>query len=485
MSAPTALANTTPLLDARQLVALGREPGVPFRMALADGRELTMLALLRVLPGKRVVGEALLDGQPVLSKLFIANGSARHWQQERAGIEALRAASVPTPPAVAALALAGGGHALLTEFLAPAESLDQAWSRLAARPPGDAAATALLLPALAMLGKMHAAGLVQEDLHLGNFLSSKGQLFVIDGDAVRSLAAGKPLTALQAARNLAILLAQLPAAWDGHRQPLLSAYSAAAGLARPAEELLQREVDDVRARRLNDFLAKSVRDCTLFSVTRSFGRFTAAVRSTADSLAPLLAAPDAAMRRGQLLKDGGTCTVTKVAAGSRPLVIKRYNLKNLRHALARSWRPSRAWHSWREGHRLQFLGIATPAPLALVEERIGPLRRRAWLITEFCPGKNLLEHLDADRAPPDAEAAALAGLFTAMHRMQITHGDLKATNLLWHDGKVFVIDLDATVQHRSPAAYARAWRRDRARLLRNWPAASALHRWLDETLPPA
>lgn len=476
---------TSPLTDATALRAAGRSPALPFRIALDDGRELDMLRLLRVLPGKRLVGEALVDGQRVLAKLFIANGSARHWQQECAGIEALRAASVPTPPAVAALALAGGGHVLLTEFLAPAESLDQACSRLATRPPGDTVTTALLLPALAMLGKMHAAGLVQEDLHLGNFLNSKGQLFVIDGDAVRSLTAGKPLTDLQAARNLAILLAQLPAEWDAQRQPLLSAYSAAAGLARPDEELLQREVADVRARRLNDFLAKSVRDCTLFSVKRSFGRFTAAVRSAADSLAPLLAAPDAAMRRGQLLKDGGTCTVTKVAASGRPLVVKRYNLKSTRHAVSRLWRPSRAWHSWREGHRLQFLGIATPAPLALVEERIGPLRRRAWLITEYCPGKNLLEHLAADCAPPDAEAAALTGLFAAMQRMLISHGDLKATNLLWHEERLLLIDLDATTQHRSPAAWQRAWRRDRARLLRNWPQDSALYLWFDAALPPA
>lgn len=476
---------TSPLTDATALRAAGRSPALPFRIALDDGRELDMLRLLRVLPGKRLVGEALVDGQRVLAKLFIANGSARHWQQECAGIEALRAASVPTPPAVAALALAGGGHVLLTEFLAPAESLDQACSRLATRPPGDTVTTALLLPALAMLGKMHAAGLVQEDLHLGNFLNSKGQLFVIDGDAVRSLTAGKPLTDLQAARNLAILLAQLPAEWDAQRQPLLSAYSAAAGLARPDEELLQREVADVRARRLNDFLAKSVRDCTLFSVKRSFGRFSAAVRSAADSLAPLLAAPDAAMRRGQLLKDGGTCTVTKVAASGRPLVVKRYNLKSTRHAVSRLWRPSRAWHSWREGHRLQFLGIATPAPLALVEERIGPLRRRAWLITEYCPGKNLLEHLAADCAPPDAEAAALTGLFAAMQRMLISHGDLKATNLLWHEERLLLIDLDATTQHRSPAAWQRAWRRDRARLLRNWPQDSALYLWFDAALPPA
>ena len=34
-------------------------------------------------------------------------------------------------------------------------------------------------------------------------------------------------------------------------------------------------------------------------------------------------------------------------------------------------------------------------------------------------------------------------------------------------------------------AFARAWRSDRARLLRNWPASSVLHQWLDKALPPA
>jgi tRNA A-37 threonylcarbamoyl transferase component Bud32 len=485
MSAPTTLANAAPLLDARQLVALGRQPGVPFRMALADGRELTMLNLLRVLPGKRIVGEALLDGQRGLAKLFIARGSARHWTQEQAGIAALQRAGVPTPGLLAAAPLAGGGHALLSEFLAPAESLDQAWSRQSARPAGHPEALAVLLPAFAMLGRLHAAGLVQDDLHLGNFLQHDGRLLVIDGDAVQAITPGQPLDAPRAVRNLAILFAQLPTGWDTQQSSLLAAYHSGGGRFAEAPTSLQDEISRVRDWRLKDFLAKTVRDCTLFSVRQSLCRFVAVARQQAPLLAPLLAAPDASISQHAVLKDGGTCTVVRAESAAGPLVIKRYNLKNLRHALARSWRPSRAWHSWREGHRLRFLGIATPAPLALIEERIGPLRRRAWLITEFCPGPNLLAHLSAEREPPPAEAQAIGALFQSLHALRISHGDLKATNLLWHDGKVFVIDLDATVRHRSPTAYARAWRRDRARLLRNWPAASALHRWLEETLPPA
>ena len=143
------------------------------------------------------------------------------------------------------------------------------------------------------------------------------------------------------------------------------------------------------------------------------------------------------------------------------------------------------WHSWREGHRLRFLGIATPQPLALIEERVGPLRRRAFLVCEHCPGRNLLDLLSPDREPDDDVARAIVSLFSSLHALRISHGDLKATNLLFDDGKVFVIDLDAVRQHRSQQSYASDWRRDRARLLRNWPRSCALRQWLDRHLPGA
>ncbi len=485
MSSPTTPANGVPLLGIKQLAALGHQPDLPFRITLPDGAELTLLSLLRVLPGKRIVGEGLLNGQRVLAKLFIARGSARHWAQEQAGIEALRQSGVPTPGLLVSSPLAAGGHVLLTDFLDPAESLAEAWSRQSWRVPGDPEALTVLLPAFGVLGRLHAAGLIQDDLHLGNFLQHAGHLFVIDGDAVRAITPGQPLDTTQAVRNLAILSAQLPPGWDTQQHPLLAAYRDGGGKTGDAPANLQAEILRVRAWRLKRFLAKTTRNCTLFSVQQQLARFVAVVREQATDLAPLLADPDAFVGTGQLLKDGATCTVVRSESTNGPLVIKRYNLKNLRHALTRLWRPSRAWHSWREGHRLRFLGIPTPAPLALLEERLGPLRRRAWLFTEFCPGPNLLTHLSADCEPPADEARAIMSLFQSMHELKISHGDLKATNLLWHEGRVLLIDLDATTQHRSPAAWQRAWRRDRARLLRNWPASSALHRWLDETLPAA
>ena len=471
------------LLAAENLRQAGRAPATPFQVDLGGGGTLVVQRLLRVLPGKRVVGRGEWNGCSVLAKLFVAAGSTRHWAKEKAGIEALHAAGVATPELLLAIALPTGGHLLLTSFLDGAVSLAEDWQRVAVLPAGYGDALDVLCPAFRMLGALHAKGLVQEDLHLGNFLRHEHSLLVIDGDAVRAVSPGKPLGGADAVPNLALLLAQLPLAWDDHRQPLLEAYAAGGGAKIVDEDGLAQEVCRSRAWRLKDYLGKTLRDCTLFSVSSSVFRFCSVWREARDELRPLLDAPDEAVRQGQILKDGRTCTVAQVGEDGLGVVVKRYNLKSLGHAMQRFWRPSRAWHSWREGHRLLFFGVATPKPLALIEERIGPLRRRAFLLNEFCPGLSLMQCLSADREPAAEMASEIIGLFETLNRLRISHGDMKATNLLWHEGRIVLIDLDAVEQHRSARSYARAWRRDRARFLHNWPESSVLYQWLDRNLP--
>ena len=473
--------SAAPLVDTGALRAAGRHPPMPCRVRLADGRDLELLRSLRVLPGKRVVAEGRLDGQTVLVKLFISDAAGRHLLRERDGIAALSAAGIATPEIIAEGRFDGGGCILLTRFLGSAVSLADLWNA-APRTDDDDAGVALLTPAVEAVGSMHRAGLSQHDLHLGNFLIEGDRLFVIDGDAIDRHSA--PLPPAQASANLAILLAQLPAAWDTRLDPLLTAYRSVSGIAPDAGDLVT-EIRRVRAWRLNDLLKKSVRDCSLFAVHRTFTRFTSVLREAADDLASLLADPDAGIARGRLLKDGNSATVALGEQAGRGVVIKRYNLKSVGHALSRLLRPSRAWNAWQAAIRLRFLGIGTPEPLALVEERLGPLRRRAWLITAFCPGEPLDRVLSAADAPPAAIGRAIIHTFTTLHAAGVAHGDLKATNLLWDGEALYLIDLDATAEHRNAAEFARAWRRDRARLLRNWPADSTLARWLDEHLPVA
>ncbi len=475
-----------PVLTASALRAAGRDVPPVFAVDLVgegDDRRLEVVQVLRVLPGRRVVGRALWQGRTVLAKLFVGAEGAANRQAasaETEGLQRMQSAAVPSPKVIHASDLAGDGCAVLLEYLASAQTMAAAWS--------DASEERLsmyerLEMLFSIVGRLHAAGYGHADLHLGNVLLAGGRAYLIDGDAVHTFPDEAGAHAKAQLANLALGLVQLPLWTVPGWSKVLAAY-AAAGAALPSREAIDVAVRLARGRRLRRFLSKTGRDCSEFSIERRLSRVVGCVRVMRETLLPLLGAPDAWVAQGAMLKDGGTCTVVRAVAGSIDCVLKRYNLKNFRHALSRSWRPSRAWHSWRAGHLLRHLGIATPEPLAVLEERFGPLRRRAFLVTRHCPGRSLLEQLDAGREPARDEAAALLELFAALHSMRIEHGDLKATNLLWLDGQIWVVDLDAMHRHASTTSYVRAWRRDRRRFLANWPEGSALRRWLEANLPP-
>lgn len=466
----------------QQLREAGREPGVPFDVEL-DTDRLRVTQWLRVLPGKRLVGRGEYRGRPVLAKLFVGASAARHAEREAAGIAALSAAGIATPGVVAQGVIEGGGNYLFTEFLAEAVTLQAKWDALPRVKPGDSEAVLLLGMALRTIARMHAQGLLQGDLHLGNFLLAGNDLYVIDGDAVEASAPGEPLPQRQAETNLALFFAQLTPDWDALQELLLVEYLMINPHHALQTQRLEAEVRRLRSERLNDFLGKTLRDCSQFSVQRSWSRFTAALRSRRDSLDTLLADPDQAFQ-GPLLKDGGSSTVAKCHIDGQDLLVKRYNIKGFMHWLKRFWRPSRAWHSWQAAHRLRFLGIDTPEPLAMVERRFGPFRHRAWLVTEFCPGEPLLEVLGMGADVPATDLGlAILQTFSRLREARISHGDCKATNFLWDGQRISIIDLDSLAVHSTGAAWDQAWAVDRARFLRNWSSSSSLFNWLDEKLP--
>lgn len=466
----------------QRLRQAGRSPESPLVITLDSG-ELRIDAWLRVLPGKRLVGRGELDGRPVLAKLFIGDRAARHAERERAGIAALDEANIRTPKLIDSGELEGGGQFILSELLTEARSLQALWDGLQANAVGSPEAQALLGHALRAVAQMHAAGLLQGDLHLGNFLLAADELHVIDGDAVEAPSPGEPLPRDSAERNLALLFAQLPPAWDDHRESLLIEYLMVNPHRAIQPERLDRWVARLRESRLDDYLDKTVRDCSLFAVQRGWLRFAATLRERREELEGILAHPDQALQ-GQLIKAGGSSSVARWQTGTAEVLVKRYNIKSFSHWLRRFWRPSRAWHAWQAGHRLRFLGLDTPAPLAMIEERFGPLRRRAWLVTEFSSGRELLGLLgDGATLPEGPLRKAIIETFGGLHAARISHGDCKATNFLWDGQLLLIIDLDAMQAHRDGEAWRRAWAEDRSRFIRNWPPASPLAQWLEEQLP--
>lgn len=471
-------------MNLSELSQAGRTPTLPLQLSVG-GQTLRLTRLLRVLPCQRYVGVAEWQGRAVLAKLLVGNKAERHFQRESKGVHLLAEQGLLTPALLSEGHAPGEGGWLLFDYLDNAQSLGDAWRAVEHEAPASDAQQQVLAQALAAIAQLHAKGLWQADLHLDNLLERDGQLYLIDGGGVQAQVPGQPLGRDEVLRNLGVFFAQLPANLEPFIEELLIHYLLANGEhALPLEKLLA-EVAKVRRWRVRDYLKKIARDCSLFSAR--IGAFGVRVvrREAEPRLQALLADPDGALGSGHLYKTGGAATVAKVTLGDEPLVVKRYNVKNLAHWLKRFWRPSRAWHSWREGNRLQVLGIATPQPLAVIERRWCWLRGRAYLVTAYCGSEDLIARFSPylDSAPPESDLLALDQLFAALIRERISHGDFKGHNLFWYENQWTLIDLDAMQQHGNQSSFAKAYARDRARFLRNWPVESALFKLLDGRLP--
>ena len=472
-----------------ELKNAGRSPALPINLALADAAgpaELQLLTLLRVLPGQRYVGAGVWRGRPVLAKLLVGQKAPRHFQRELEGVRLLAAQGMTTPLLLADGLEQNEGGWLLFEFLEQSQSLGDAWAEVEHQTPLNDAQQTVLGEALSAIAQLHAKGLWQEDLHLDNLLRSHGTLYLIDGAGIRVEEAGKPLSRQKVLENLGVFFAQLPKSLEPFTEELLVHYLLSNGEHGLPMEALQKQIDKVRSWRLKDYLEKAGRDCSLFSVEDGASGLRAIRREEEAAMLPVLAQADELLDQGHLYKTGGAASVGRVEVNGRSLVIKRYNIKDVAHWFKRFWRPSRAWHSWREGNRLLFLGIATPKPLALLEKRVLGLRSKAYLVTEYLPGPDIIERFApyvASGDAPEIELVALDKLFQQLISERISHGDLKGHNVFWHQDRWALIDLDAMCQHSSQSSFATAFARDRARFMRNWPADSALHQLLEQRLP--
>ncbi|MDE1461934.1 lipopolysaccharide kinase InaA family protein [Spartinivicinus poritis] len=453
----------------------GREVTTPFSLLLDNEQvELVVHKTLRVLPGKRVVGYGEYQGQPVLAKLFVAPNKAKwHAQRELKGTRWLEDAGVATQQLVASDTFEQQGHVVLFKWLDNTQSLAELWQQASS----DEQRLQLFLPSFGLLAQMHKAGLKQDDIHLNNFLVYQGNMLAIDGDGVDGSLQGSLLPRQDILDNLAIYLAQLPPYYDRFVSQVVADYNARQLEMQPMTEVeLQALTVRWRKWRVANYLRKVTRDCSEFVVNKSWSRLEIYRREWGcDEWHGFLQNLDYCLvDNSNRLKSGNTATVGMAQYNGQPLVIKRYNIKSVQHRLSRCWRPSRAWVSWLNAHRLGLLGIQTPQPIALIEERCGPLRGRAFLILEYVAGPDCLSHFLAatDSSEVERWLPAFSQLFETMEKYQISHGDLKANNLLLAESGLQMIDLDAMQQHDRPGSFQVAFQRDLQRFNKNWLNAS-------------
>jgi len=152
------------------------------------------------------------------------------------------------------------------------------------------------------------------------------------------------------------------------------------------------------------------------------------------------------VQEGQVLKDDIVALVVRALWDGHDVVIKRYNHQGPWHALRHTIKGSRASRNWRNACRLISLQIATPQPLAYVDQYRGPLLWQSYFVTRFVPGPHLHQVL-RDESVADAEKQRIheqvLELLSQMARHGVSHGDMKHTNILCDGTGVTVTDLDA------------------------------------------
>ncbi|WP_036859081.1 lipopolysaccharide kinase InaA family protein [Porticoccus hydrocarbonoclasticus] len=432
----------------------------PFSLQAPGLDSMVCEAIYRHLPGRRVVFSTHWGGAHVLVKLFFRR---KDFDRERSGLQAMQNAGVPCPGEVWILRDGSGksGDFLATAFLEGAVSLRQ----LYVSQPREAMPT-LLSDAVAMIGRLHRAGVMQADIHLDNFLSREGSLFMIDGGGIQPLK--KPL------HNLAMFFAQMVPEYDQLMPEVIQAY----GVGAPEPEQLQPLIARMREKRIRHYLAKTIRDCTQFQRLKVRGAFVVMARQrVTDKLLQVITQPEVAVGQATFLKRGNTATVMKLSGDSSSWVLKRYNIKDLWHGLGRALRRSRAWISWQNAHRLELLGIATPRPLAMRENRAGPFRQGAYLVTEWTSGESLQAWLlrYGPAGIPDWLDREVSRLFAIMWLGRVSHGDMKATNLIVCGEQLQLIDLDALRRHRCKRFFKAAYGKDLQRFMDNWQGKTWQH----------
>lgn len=441
----------------------------PFRLAITDSQQLLHCKqLLRVIPNKRWVLLAEWDSQIVIAKLF---KKAHHAARELQGHHALVTANITTPKLLFHGWSRGAGfYMLIYERIHPAQDFATLWAQT-----NSTQHDSLLTKLLTTIAGLHANGLVQHDLHFKNFLLQQQQIYTLDAADIYKIPRSHPLAENKYRKNLALLFAQLPSHYDLHLEKFYRFYLQQRGSFFTLTKLakLKKWLNYWRRHRLLAYGRKIFRTSTALLCQKTWRQFLVCDRAyNTKAMQLFLQNPEAIMQgpAAKILKAGNTCTVVCITIGGRKLVVKRYNIKNFWHGVNRALRRSRAATSWRNAHRLMLSDIPTAKPVALLENRWGPLRRTSYFISEYVPGANLADHLTQLNSLEEQLfiSAEITRLFNRLADLQISHGDLKATNILMAGTWPILVDLDAMRLHQYPWTWRSAKQRDQARFMRNW-----------------
>lgn len=451
----------------------------PFQLQLAEGDILYAEHVLRLIPTKRMVVFGIWRDKSVVAKIFFDTKHAkRHVEKEEDGFKVLQENNVPTPK-LYHVTESKDKHVqvLLFERIYQAKTLEELWR--------ERTSVQSIMPQLQSivteLATQHVLGIVQKDLHLKNFLMTEKVNYMLDAGQLEHLP--HLLDKKSSMDNLALFLSQLGVGVERYQEELFLHYAKTRAWIVKLEDTkaLAELINSYNIKRWHQYRKKIFRDCTQFATQHTWSNFTVYDREYAgEEFMQFLTDPELAFNHATttVLKAGGSSTVVKVILDDRTYVVKRYNLKTVWHRLRRMLRVTRAVKSWCFANKLRLFYVPTPRPVACIEKRCLGLRGKSYFVMEPIEGVTAKEWFQ--ERSNDAEAVQrmvnrILAILYNLARLDITHGDLKLTNLLINAlDQPYLIDFDGATEHASLTSLRSGWDKEVARFLENFQHSAML-----------
>ncbi|MHC4507986.1 MAG: lipopolysaccharide kinase InaA family protein [Planctomycetota bacterium] len=410
---------------------------------------LLCTSVLRSIPGRRQIYDARWNDQHVVAKVFSHTIKARyHLRREWRGLDQLQKRGLNAPKPLFYGKAEDGRWVIVSQKILDSATLLDVLSATTEK----SKELALFVEAAGELAKQHSKGVIQQDLHLGNFLKAGEKIYALDPGQMQFFPSAVPRE--RSVSHLAMLAGYLPTGEAESVGTVCKKYFQARQwhFEKSDEALLRKQVGVHRKKAIRHGLRKCLRTsrrCRRIESGRCAAVFDKSFLGRAEA-ADFIRQIDAVMDEGKILKKGNTCFVSRLTWEGQDIVIKRYNHKGFIHSLRHTIKGSRARRGWLCAHRLVMLDIPTPKPLAFIERRKGRLILNSYLVTEFVEGKSLHDFLQDHNVAQEQRlkmARRVVSLLDQMAEHNITHGDLKHSNILVTGTGPVLTDLDGMKVH--------------------------------------
>lgn len=265
--------NLSTYIDWKQIRKAESPIPTPFRLLLDKTEDvLEAEEIIRFIPNNRLVVFGRWREKPVVAKLFFSSDKKRHIKRELTGINALMSTSTPTPKLLwEGTALKYKVHVMVTEQLVDAFNLDIIWQ--AKKKLQENELKQLMRALTVELATQHVVGIVQEDLHMKNFLIDGKRIYTIDGGSI--IEHDDILSKEKSINHFALFLSQLGANSSQLQQELFQVYAKARGWIPKQTDiaLVQKSIRDWNEERWNRYNKKLFRNSTSFSCIKKINRF--------------------------------------------------------------------------------------------------------------------------------------------------------------------------------------------------------------------